>query len=115
MAYGEEQREHRSTADQDYGDREVAMPAEGAQVHPASRVCSPRSPCGLKTMISTRYAKTTAGVHSPPIRLSEICWMQPMITPPRTAPWRLPMPPMTAAVNAIRPALKPWKNQIVVW
>ena len=41
--------------------------------------------------------------------------MQPMITPPSTAPWRLPMPPMTAAVNAIRPAVKPWKNQIVVW
>ena len=26
-----------------------------------------------------------------------------------------PMPPMTAAVKAIRPAVKPWKNQIVVW
>ena len=38
-----------------------------------------------------------------------------MIRPPSTAPWRLPMPPITAAVNAISPALKPWKNQIVVW
>src|SRR5688572_15274539 len=114
MAYGEEQREHRSTADQDYGDREVAMPAEGAQVHPASRVSSPSSPCGRKTMIRTRYANTIAGVHSPPIRLSEICWMIPMMKPPSTAPQRLPMPPITAAVKAIRPAWKPWKNQIVV-
>src|SRR5687767_11679869 len=115
MAYGEEEREHGSTADQDYRDREVAVPAERVQVHPASRVCSPSSPCGLKTMIRTRYANTTAGVHSPPIRLSEICWMQPMITPPRTAPRRLPIPPSTAAVNASRPAVKPWKNQMVVW
>ena len=38
-----------------------------------------------------------------------------MMSPPSTAPRRLPMPPITAAVNAIRPALKPWKNQIVVW
>ena len=30
----------------------------------------------------------------------------PMIRPPSTAPLRLPMPPMTAAVNAIRPALE---------
>ena len=37
----------------------------------------------------------------------------PMIRPPSTAPRRLPMPPMTAAVNAIRPAWKPWKYQIV--
>ena len=38
-----------------------------------------------------------------------------MMRPPSTAPWRLPMPPMTAAVNAIRPAVKPWKYQMVVW
>jgi hypothetical protein len=27
----------------------------------------------------------------------------------------LPMPPMTAAVNAMSPAVKPWKYQMVVW
>ena len=41
--------------------------------------------------------------------------MQPMISPPSTAPLRLPIPPITAAVKAIRPAWKPWKYQIVVW
>ena len=41
--------------------------------------------------------------------------MIPMMNPPSTAPWRLPMPPMTAAVKAMRPAWKPWKYQIVVW
>ena len=37
-----------------------------------------------------------------------------MMSPPSTAPRTLPMPPMTAAVNAIRPALKPWKYQTLV-
>jgi hypothetical protein len=41
--------------------------------------------------------------------------MIPMMKPPRTAPLMLPMPPITAAVNAMRPAVKPWKYQIVVW
>jgi hypothetical protein len=41
--------------------------------------------------------------------------MQPMIRPPATAPLRLPMPPITAAVKAIRPAVNPWRYQIVVW
>ena len=41
--------------------------------------------------------------------------MQPMISPPSTAPRRLPIPPITAAVNAIRPAVKPWKYQTLVW
>ena len=41
-------------------------------------------------------------------------WMTPMISPPSTAPRTLPMPPMTAAVNAISPALKPWKYQMFV-
>ena len=38
-----------------------------------------------------------------------------MIRPPSTAPLRLPMPPITAAVNAIRPAVKPEKNHTSVW
>ena len=40
--------------------------------------------------------------------------MQPMMIPPSTAPRTLPIPPMTAAVNAIRPASKPWKYQTLV-
>jgi hypothetical protein len=46
-------------------------------------------------------------------RDSTVCWMIPMIRPPTTAPLRLPMPPMTAAVKAIRPAVKPWLNWTV--
>ena len=38
-----------------------------------------------------------------------------MISPPSTAPWRLPIPPITAAVKAISPAWKPEKYQSVVW
>ena len=41
--------------EEDDRDREVAVAVDGAaQAHPASRVCSPSSPWGLKTMISTR-------------------------------------------------------------
>src|ERR687887_671006 len=77
--------------------------------HP-SLVSSPKRPPGLKTMIRIRIANTTAGAHAEPFssRDSAVCWTIPMIRPPMTAPLRLPMPPMTADVNAIRPAVKPW-------
>ena len=35
-----------------------------------------------------------------------------MMSPPSTAPRRFPIPPMTAAVNAISPASNPWKYQM---
>ena len=38
---------------------------------------------------------------------SEKAWIRPIRTAPTTAPGRLPMPPSTAAVNAIRPVRKP--------
>ena len=34
-------------------------------------------------------------------------WMKPMQSAPSTAPGRLPIPPSTAAVNAISPSEKP--------
>jgi len=64
-------------------------------------------------MTRMRIAKTTAGVHTCPKWVSEIDWITPMMRPPTTAPLRLPIPPMTAAVKAIRPAVKPWLNWIV--
>ncbi len=39
--------------------------------------------------------------------------MRPMSTPPSTAPVRLPMPPSTAAVKAIRPSWKPRSYRVV--
>ena len=68
-------------------------------------------------MTITRIANTATGAHAEPLltRDSTVCWMIPMINPPITAPLRLPMPPMTAAVKASRPPWKPWKYQIVVW
>src|SRR6185437_11647930 len=82
-------------------------PGLAQSAHPASRVSSPSRPCGLKTMIRIRYPNTMAGVQVVARRSSEICWMQPMIRPPSTAPLRFPMPPITAAVKASRPAWKP--------
>ena len=42
------------------------------------------------------------------------CWIMPISTAPRTAPGRLPMPPRTAAVKAIRPSVKPWSYWMFV-
>ena len=60
-------------------------------------------------MTIMRIANTATGAHAEPLltRDSTVCWTIPMIRPPTTAPLRLPMPPMTAAVNAIKPAVKP--------
>ena len=41
------------------------------------------------------------------VRPSLKAWIRPIVTAPSTAPLRLPIPPSTAAVNAIRPSSKP--------
>src|SRR5262249_39580121 len=114
---GVDLRRHRSRAGarRALGLTRVLFPVGSWRIaHPASLVSSPSRPRGRSTMIITRYPNTIAGVHCGPIRASDSCWIHPMIRPPSTAPRMLPIPPITAAVNAIRPASKPWKYQIVV-
>jgi hypothetical protein len=41
--------------------------------------------------------------------------MKPMIIAPRTAPVRFPIPPRTAAVNAISPSSKPVSYRMLNW
>ena len=41
-------------------------------------------------------------------------WISPISIAPSTAPGRLPMPPRTAAVNAISPSWKPWSKRMFV-
>src|SRR5437763_833427 len=81
---------------------------------PPSGVRSPRSPSGRNTRIRIRIANTIDCVQSLPGACHDSpslnCWISPMMIAPRTAPGRLPMPPRTAAVNAIRPRVKPWSN-----
>ena len=58
-----------------------------------------------------RIPKTIDRVQSPPganhVRPSLNDWTKPITSAPSTAPARLPMPPNTAAVNAINPSSKP--------
>src|SRR5207248_169418 len=86
--------------------------------YPPSGVRSPRSPSGRKTRIRMRIEKTIDCVQSEPGKChgspSFHDWIRPISTAPRTAPGRLPIPPSTAAVNAISPSWKPWSNRTVV-
>src|SRR4029453_1198818 len=76
-----------------------------------SGVRSPSSPSGRKTRIRIRIAKMIDWLQS----LPGACQPRPLLndstnpitSPPSTAPGRLPIPPRTAAVKAIRPTRKP--------
>src|SRR6185437_10882859 len=85
--------------------------------YPPSGVFSPSKPSGRKTRIRMRIEKTIVSVQSEPgecqLSPSLNAWISPISTAPRTAPGRLPMPPSTAAVNAISPSWKPWSNLTV--
>jgi ABC-type uncharacterized transport system permease subunit len=82
-----------------------------AHRQPPSGVCSPRRPCGRKTRMRIRIEKTIDSVQLLPgvcqVSPSLNAWMKPISSAPTTAPGRLPMPPSTAAVNAISPSVKP--------
>src|ERR1700712_2892770 len=86
--------------------------------HPPSGVRSPRRPSGRNTRIRIRIENTIDCVQSEPGMCqgspSFHVWMRPISTAPSTAPGRLPIPPSTAAVNAIRPSWKPWSKRTVV-
>src|SRR5262249_34438873 len=80
--------------------------------YPPSGVRSPSSPSGLNTRMRIRIVNTIDSVQSEPgafqSRPSLYAWMSPIRSAPSTAPGRLPIPPSTADVNAIRPSVKPW-------
>ena len=58
--------------------------------------------------------RTPKTIASRPLRIAQLRSLttstKPMMKPPSTAPVMLPMPPSTAAVKALRPALKPRLN-----
>src|SRR6185312_971917 len=91
----------------------------GAQVEapghqPPSGVRSPRRPSGRKTRVRIRITKMIVDFQSEPgvnlVRPSLKFSIRPMRIAPRTAPGRLPIPPITAAVKAKRPRRKPVSN-----
>src|SRR4029453_3823534 len=91
------------------GDQPARPLGEGA--HAPSGVRSPRRPSGRNTRVRMRMPNTIERVPRPPGaypgRPSLKGWMKPIRSAPRTAPGRLPIPPRTAAVKAMRPSSKP--------
>jgi hypothetical protein len=68
----------------------------------------------LKTRVRISIPKTTACVQRGSSRKSLAAATTPIIKPPKKAPYRLPIPPSTAAVNAIKPPRNPWRYQAVL-
>ena len=80
------------------------------------RSCSdlPKSPVGFSTSTKISTVKENTSFHSLPMKG---IWVpnasnRPRISPPSMAPGIEPIPPITAAVKALRPMRKPMKYQI---
>src|ERR1700680_3722252 len=69
----------------------------------------PRRPVGLNTSTKIKIEKMSTSVQAGAKYPSEIAATTPMMSPPNAAPGMFPMPPNTAAVNAISPYWKPSK------
>ena len=67
----------------------------------------PRKPVGKKIKVTIRILKAATSLYSPPIYPDHIVSISHMINPPNIAPGKEPMPPSTAAVNALIPAKNP--------
>ena len=66
-----------------------------------------------------RRANAQTSFHGLPPKVPGMNWTamastMPRVSPPTTAPQTLPMPPSTAAVNALRPARKPIRKLMFV-
>src|SRR5690606_19957585 len=68
---------------------------------------SPRMPVGRNISTSTSSTNATTSRHSPPNSAWPWFSMTPSSKPPSSAPRRLPMPPSTAAANALMPSRNP--------
>src|SRR3989304_8777363 len=72
-----------------------------------SGIRSPSRPVGLKIRIRISTIKANASLYSLDIYAAPRLSSMPRRNPPNTAPWMLPIPPSTAAVNALIPATYP--------
>src|SRR6185437_3517036 len=77
------------------------------RAHARSPTCWPRMPAGRNTRTWVRATKTENSAQRVSPSEAAKFSMNPITKPPRTAPVMLPMPPRTADVNDLRPALKP--------
>src|SRR6266550_1984079 len=94
--------------------RRRVPPPERRALHARSPRAWPSRPVGLKTRMITRREKTPTFSHWPPKYVTVSALRRPSTKPPRAAPLTLPMPPRTAAVNALSPASKP-SVKTVLW
>src|SRR5690606_24276568 len=80
---------------------------EIAAHHTFSTSGRPRMPVGRNSSTSTRRLKATTSLYWSPKRSAPKASAMPSSRPPSMAPGMLPIPPSTAAVNALMPARKP--------
>src|SRR5690606_7968123 len=76
-------------------------------VHTFSTSGRPRMPVGRNSSTSTSRLKATTSLYWSPKMSAPKASATPSTRPPSMAPGMLPMPPSTAAVNALMPARKP--------
>ena len=67
----------------------------------------PSRPVGFTTSTTTSTANTIASAHRVEIYVLDSCSINPSRIPPSMAPGIEPMPPNTAAVNALMPGMAP--------
>src|SRR5206468_450094 len=115
-ALEEEEHEDRSGKHGDGERRDRHHPdAERHLDHARSRTTSPRRPLGRKIRIRISSEKARMSLYSapnaPPVSSERYdaanASRSPRTRPPTIAPGMLPMPPSTAAVNALSPGMKP--------
>src|SRR5581483_3471059 len=80
--------------------------------HAALPSRSPRMPVGRNSRTSTRTTKLMTSVHCAPmkLRLAPRTSASPSSRPPIMAPRMLPIPPSTAAANALTPGVNPIRS-----
>ena len=83
--------------------RESATNSGSGRRHASLPSRSPRMPVGRKSSSVTSTPKETTSCHSADIQRRGMLSNTPSNRPPIIAPRMLPMPPRTAAVNALRP------------
>src|ERR1035437_634490 len=87
--------------------------------HARSTAFSPNRPCGRNTRTRMSRTKAQTSFQGLPPNWPGMYWVaiastMPRSRPPTTAPATLPMPPRTAATNALRPARKPIRK-LMLW
>src|SRR4029077_4261298 len=99
---GEERRDERDGEDAQ-AEREPSRGPAHRYTFSQSGRDSPRSPVGRNTSVKIRTRKAMTSLNAGLTNVTARLSMTPSTRPPSMAPRMLPMPPSTAAVNALSP------------